>query len=35
MIGDYAYIVSEATQHGLQIVEHKWTIDIERFPFNI
>jgi choice-of-anchor B domain-containing protein len=35
VIGNYAYIVSEAFQHGLQIVDLTQLLDLSGFPYNI
>jgi choice-of-anchor B domain-containing protein len=35
VIGDFAYIVSEASQHGMQIVDLTQLLDLSGFPFNI
>ncbi|MBT6175269.1 MAG: choice-of-anchor B family protein, partial [Flavobacteriales bacterium] len=35
VIGDYAYIVSEAGQHGMQILDLTQVLDLSGFPFNI
>lgn len=35
VIGDYAFIVSEATDHGLQILDLNELLPLDGFPFNI